>query len=86
MEEILEQARASGFVPTLAGKPIEPKAKPAKKRSKKSALSKDDSIGAIKRAALRSFAPSQQLEQLRQNDSSVLRRLLMSSAGPTRSR
>ena len=57
--EILAQARASGFVPTLAGKPIESEAKPAKKRSKKSALLRDDSIGGIKRAALRSFAASQ---------------------------
>lgn len=29
MEEILEQARASGFVPTLGGRPIESKPKPA---------------------------------------------------------
>ena len=58
-EEILEQVRQSGFVPTLGGKPIESEAKPAKKRSKKSALLRDDSIGAVKRAALRSFAASQ---------------------------
>ena len=29
MEEILEQVRQSGFVPTLAGRPIESKPKPA---------------------------------------------------------
>ena len=63
MEEILEQVRQSGFVPTLEGKPIESKARPAKRRSKKSALSSDDSIRAVKRAALRSFAASQQREQ-----------------------
>jgi len=59
MEEILAQSRESGFVPTLAWEPIESKARPAKRRSKKSALSSDDSIGAVKRAALRSFAASQ---------------------------